>query len=123
MIHLDTHIVSWLYAGKRSKLPRTSWRLIENNELVISPMVLLELEYLQERERSPDPDRVVALIEDTLGLRLSTASHLAVVRAARPLSWCPDPFDRLIVGNAIADGAKLLTADTRISEHFAGAIW
>jgi PIN domain nuclease of toxin-antitoxin system len=109
--------------GKRSKLPPTAWRLIENNDLVVSPMVLLELEYLYERRRSPEPDKVLEMVADTVGLRFSAAPHLAVVQAARSLKWCPDPFDRLIVANAIVDRAKLLTPDGRISEHFAGAVW
>ena len=34
-----------------------------------------------------------------------------MVEAARTFAWTRDPFDRLIVANAIADGVKLLTAD------------
>jgi PIN domain nuclease of toxin-antitoxin system len=37
--------------------------------------------------------------------------------------WTRDPFDRLIVGQAIARGAKLVTKDRLIRRHFRGAVW
>lgn len=38
-------------------------------------------------------------------------------------SWTRDPFDRLIVANAKAAGAPLITKDERIRKHYRRAIW
>jgi PIN domain nuclease of toxin-antitoxin system len=37
--------------------------------------------------------------------------------------WTRDPFDRLLVGHALARGAPLLTKDRLIRRHFRQAIW
>lgn len=83
VIHLDTHVVSWLHEGERGRIPTRTRRRLEREPLSMSPMVELEL----------------------------------------LLSWTRDPFDRLIVANALADGADLVTADERIRQHTDIAVW
>jgi len=51
MIYLDTHVVVWLYAGDKKRFPAAVCKRIEDNELLISPIVLLELQYLKETGR------------------------------------------------------------------------
>ena len=49
MIYLDTHVAVWLYAFGAKKLSKRASVLIErSSKLLISPMVLLELEFLHE---------------------------------------------------------------------------
>ena len=124
MIHLDTHVLIWLFDGRIDLLPDRVQRLIEEGDLVASPMARLELDYLHEVGRL----RVTGapIVEDLgrrMGLALSPASFGDVVAQAAGLSWTRDPFDRLIVGNAMADGCPLLTADGAILEHFGDSSW
>jgi len=43
---------------------------------------------------------------------------------ALPLDWSRDPFDRIIVAQAIANhDAVLLTADAHIRSHYRRAVW
>jgi PIN domain nuclease of toxin-antitoxin system len=123
VVHLDTHVVAWLYADDRDRLRPVRKRLDES-ELVISPMVTLELEYLREigRLRVGGQDIVSDLVA-RIGLRLSTASMAHVVGHAIGLSWTRDPFDRIIVAQAMADGVPLVTKDASIREHFRYAEW
>ena len=87
-------------------------------------MVLFEYEVLMERGRVSEPaEALVDGLADEIGLTMSTASFSAVVARARTLTWTRDPFDRLIVANAMADGARLLTADAMILNNFADAVW
>ena len=87
-------------------------------------MVVLELETLHERGKlRNEPDRVIGILERNAGLRRSPAPLSAVVDAARTFAWTRDPFDRLIVANAMADGVRLLTADEIILRHFNDAVW
>ena len=46
-----------------------------------------------------------------------------VVAAATTFAWTRDVFDRLIVANAMTDGARLLTADQHILDNFRDAVW
>lgn len=87
-------------------------------------MVALELDYMVEIGRATAPAAVVlAELQQSLGVSMSTAPFALVVRHAQPLTWTRDPFDRLIVATALADGADLMTADERIREHLTSAVW
>jgi len=46
-----------------------------------------------------------------------------VVDYALKQSWGRDPFDRLIVANAKAADAPLVTKDERIHQNYLRAIW
>jgi PIN domain nuclease of toxin-antitoxin system len=49
MIYLDTHVVLWLYLRKGEGLSGRARQLIEYEDvIIISPMILLELDYLHE---------------------------------------------------------------------------
>ena len=54
MIHLDTHVVVWLYAGRTDLLSAAAVEAIEEHSMAISPIVLLELEYLHEIGRTTE---------------------------------------------------------------------
>ncbi|MSP60680.1 MAG: PIN domain-containing protein [Myxococcales bacterium] len=117
LIHLDTHLVAWLFAGDRRRL-RPFAAAIEKRTLVYSPMVELELQHLFEIERTTEPaDAVLGALTNSLGLLQSTADFGRVIETARAYSWTRDPFDRVIVATAAVDGAALLTADRSILDH------
>ena len=47
--YLDTHALVWLYAGVVEPFAAASQRVIEAHDLLVSPMALLEIQYLCER--------------------------------------------------------------------------
>ena len=124
MIHLDTHVVVWLYLGRVDLLPAPVSALIEREDIVISPIVLLELQYLRETGRiQSDP---LAMIDDlvrTIELTVSGSAFEEIVREACRHAWTRDPFDRMIVAHAHVDGARLLTKDRTIRRHTRTALW
>lgn len=127
MIHLDTHIVVWLFQGISSKLSRQARGMLSREtDFRVSPLVLMELDHLVEHRRIK-PSSIEAMIrvvaDDFPGLSQSSASFSSVVDKARTIGWTRDPFDRLIVANAMADGARLITADEKIRTHFKDAVW
>lgn len=123
MRHLDTQVVVWLYAGLAHRL-EPARRHIEGHPLLISPMVLLELQYLHEIRRISvaGPD-IVDTLGATMGLRITCEPWSEVARAALALSWTRDPFDRLIVANALVAGVPLVTADETIRANATMAVW
>lgn len=124
MIHLDTHVVLWLYTEQTERIPAGARDRIEVDQVVISPMVRLELTYLHEIGRLTDTsDAVIDALSAALELRDSTAPFASVIRHAMSMTWTRDPFDRVITAHALADGATLLTADETIRAHLATARW
>lgn len=124
MIYLDTHIVVWLYAGLLEKFSQSIKTMLNENEILISPIVRLELEYLYEIERVREPAHVlVADLADRIGLRVCEKDFNAVVSQATKLTWTRDPFDRLIVATAALNDNILISKDQNILEHYPHARW
>ncbi|MFU8788511.1 MAG: type II toxin-antitoxin system VapC family toxin [Methylobacter sp.] len=124
-LYLDTHILVWLYQDGATRLTPLAVRAIEEAEqLLISPMVELELTYLYEISRINCPAlNILDSLRRDIGLETCKQPFAAVVGAALTLDWTRDPFDRLIVAQAAHRASPLLTADQNIREHYSGAIW
>jgi PIN domain nuclease of toxin-antitoxin system len=124
VIHLDTHVVVWLYAGDLRRFSPAARRRLDREELRISPMVALEIQYLHEVGRiSEDAGVVLSDLARKLGLVQAEGDFSAVAAAAMDLGWTRDPFDRLIVAHAALYGAALLTKDRSIRRNYRHAVW
>lgn len=123
VVHLDTHVVMWLFAGDRRRL-KPVWKTLDRSDLVLSPMAVVELQFLYEIGRAKSPaEEVVAALVERVGLRVSDAPFAQVALAAVDQSWTRDPFDRLIVANAAVERKRLVTSDETVRAHYSRAIW
>ena len=124
MLFLDTHILVWLYRGSKEFFSEVAQQELQNNDLVISPIVLLELQYLYEAKKiRPKGDAIFSELQKTIGVRIAQHDGETIARSALPLSWTRDPFDRIIVAHALSQKAKLLTKDRTILRHYPRAVW
>ena len=124
LIYLDTHVVAWLYTGDLGLFPAGVRRWLEEEELLISPMVELELQYLHEVGRTTVPGaEVVAALAAEIGLSRCDLPFEQVIAEAIRTSWTRDPFDRIIVAQAALRRRPLLTKDDSIREHYGEAVW
>jgi len=124
MIHLDTHVVVWLYAGEVDRFPESIRKAMEEDDLCVSPAVVLELQYLREIGRiSADASLILETLAASVGLTVADTPFREVIMEALPESWTRDPFDRLIVAQAKAEKARLLTKDEVILKHYAESFW
>ena len=113
----------WLCTGE-VQLPAKVLGQIERDELRISPAVLMEMRFLQEIERvNIGPDEWMEILRRDFGVAVCGMPFQGVVAKSFALDWTRDPFDRLIVAQAIAGKAKLITKDRSIHKNFAGALW
>ena len=123
-MYLDTHAVVWLYAGETERFSASAVAHIEGNDLRVSPAVLLELQFLKEIKRvSADPMLVFQTLEETIGLQLCRLDFSKVVFGVLSQSWTRDPFDRMIVAQALVRNELLLTKDRMIQENCSVACW
>lgn len=124
VIHLDTHVVVWLFEKRLDRMPPPARTRCDDNELVVSPMVQLELSLMFEIGRITDPaGAIVADLSRRIGLRVADTRFSDIVFEAEAHSWTRDPFDRLIVATAAAAQAPLLTKDRHIRAHYPAAVW
>jgi PIN domain nuclease of toxin-antitoxin system len=124
MIFLDTHVVIWLYAKLLEKISNAAIQQIEDNEVFISQMVRLELQYLFEIGRlTVTPDRLIKDLNKSIGLKVSHMDAEKVFDLSIDYEWTRDVFDRLITAEADAMGSLLVTKDRNILANYEMAIW
>lgn len=125
MLYLDTHAVIWLYEGKTELFTDSGQRHIEQENLLISPFVLLELDYLQEVKKIKQKGKkIVATLGSEIDLRICKLPLSDIINAASHQSWTREPFDRLLVSQCVAKGnEKLLTRDENIRKNYKMALW
>ena len=124
MIYLDTHVLVRLYLGEVDKLGAAARKAIEEHDLRVSPAAVLELEFLHEIGRlKPTASKVVTVLGQEVGLVICELPFRLVVDYALKQNWGRDLFDRLIVANAKAADAPLVTKDERIHRNYLRAVW
>ena len=124
ILHLDTHVIVQLYAGKQGPFPSRARAALDHSRLVYSPVVELEVQYLHEIGRiSVGPEVIFPYLADRIGLAPDDTPYLVVTRKALGLSWTRDPFDRLITSAAMVSDRPLLTRDRTIRDHYSAAFW
>ena len=124
MIYLDTHAVWALSRKELDRFSRRAQHAMEvQDDIRISPIVILEIEFLHEIGRFQVPaERLVDQLSVDIGLRVCDADFGDVVRKAVEERWTRDPFDRLIVAHARLQDAVLITLDTQIHKHYPHAL-
>ncbi|MFT4135275.1 type II toxin-antitoxin system VapC family toxin [Microbacterium sp.] len=117
---LDTHLLLWaayeparLSPGAREEIER------ESNELVFSAASIWEVSIEASLGRADfDADSRVlrrGLLENGYAELAVTGAHGAAVSDLPPLHR--DPFDRILVAQARAEGSTLLTGDTLVAAY------
>ncbi len=122
--YLDTHIVVWLYAGLTDRISDAARQAIEGNDLLISQLVRLELQYLFEIGRiTARPDTIIKNLFTAIGLRVSETPLQQIIDQAIKINWTRDVFDRMLAAESMATGGGFITADVTIKSNFKLAIW
>lgn len=124
MIHVDTHVVIWLYQGRLDVFPSTLQRVLDSRRPLVSPMVRLELALLHEIGRlTVRAEVILEALRDAADLGIAESGFDRVAAVAAGLTWTRDPFDRLIAAHALADDVPLVTRDQTILANCRVARW
>jgi PIN domain nuclease of toxin-antitoxin system len=123
LIFLDTHVAIWLYSGRLDLFKPKVLQLINDNQVCISHIVRLEMEYLNEIGRiNEHPDVIIDALIDEIGLAFSNNSIERIVSQAIHLDFTRDPFDR-IVADAYINNSQLISKDQSIRKNYKYAVW
>lgn len=117
---LDTHLLIWTAAAP-DKLSKKARKLIEDrdNEIAFSAVSIWEIAIkyaLQRPDFNVDPHLVRRGCLDNAMTELAMTSAHAITAASLPPIH-KDPFDRLLIAQAMAEGVTLLTADEAIARY------
>jgi PIN domain nuclease of toxin-antitoxin system len=119
-ILLDTHLLLWA-AGKPQRLSKQARSLIDNpdNELLFSAASLWEVAIkrgLGRKDFQVDARLLRRGLLDNGYVELPIISDHVVATESLP-QLHKDPFDRLLVAQATAEGITLLTTDSLVSQY------
>lgn len=115
---LDTHFLIWILTGVE-RMREYPW-LNDYRPWGISPISLLELQYLAEVGRIElDAGGLLEALELDPRFVLDEPPLIPLIQRALPLTWTRDPFDRLLAAHSIARRVPLCTVDRLLLEHHA----
>ena len=121
---LDTHILLWAAADT---LPRTAAEYIrdESNVLLFSPASIWEVVIKRGLSRDDfdvDPHLLNKGLLDNGYEQLQITAQHTLMTGTMPMIH-KDPFDRILLAQAITEGVSLLTADRIMAEYPAPVIF
>jgi PIN domain nuclease of toxin-antitoxin system len=117
---LDTHLVVWAFDAP-AKLSRSAVALLadDQNELVFSALSIWEAAIksaLQKKDFKVDVRALRRGLLENGYTELPVTSEHAVAVYSLPLIH-KDPFDRLLVAQAVVEGITLLTVDAKVAKY------
>jgi PIN domain nuclease of toxin-antitoxin system len=114
---LDTQIVYWLFYEPQNLPKGARERIVEAQAVFVSSVAVWEIAIkVRIGKMNADPRSIVELLETAGFHELPVFSRHAVLVADLPLHHA-DPFDRLLVAQAISEPLNLLTADTQLMQY------
>ena len=114
---LDTHIVCWHFYGPRN-LPKEARQLMMDAEAVLVSSASIWEMAIKVRigKMNANPRRVVQFMEAAGFKELPVFSRHTVLVSELPMHHS-DPFDRLLIAQAMTEPLHLLTVDAQLRQY------
>lgn len=119
----DTHAALWLLGGD-DRLSRRADSLLTDasNEVLLSSAVVWEVAIKRSLNKLDAPTGFAGLLLDAGAAPLAVSADHA--EAVAELPWHHrDPFDRLLVAQAMLEGATLVSSDERLRAYEVSIEW
>ena len=124
---LDTHAFFW-WSIEPERIPDRVLEACEDgtNDIILSVVSILEMEiktHLGRMELEMPLEELVRLhqTENDLQVLPLEAAHVYALRGLPSLHR--DPFDRLLVAQALVEGARIVSSDSVIADYPAEVLW
>jgi len=120
---IDTHAVLWWLTDSPELTQRARAVIADStNDLLVSSVCVWEIAIKRALGKLEAPEDLLAVIEaEGFGWLPVTPRH-AWVAGALPHHHS-DPFDRLLIAQALTEGLVVLTADQAIGAYGVGVCW
>ncbi|MEH1167059.1 type II toxin-antitoxin system VapC family toxin [Micromonospora sp. CPCC 205539] len=111
---LDTHVALWAITGDQTLGVEFLDRLRHDPDIYLSPVSLWEITIKQSAGKLAGPPDLAERIRD-MGFRELPVTHIHAIAAGRLPPHHRDPFDRMLVAQAISEGLTLASRDGSIA--------
>jgi PIN domain nuclease of toxin-antitoxin system len=124
---LDTCTFLWIASGSKhlSKVAADAF-LNQSNERFLSAASAWEIGIKNAAGRLPlaeRPDIFVPRVREMSGIETLEMDELSALHAAKLPGLHADPFDRMLVAQAIVHGMTILTPDAEIEKYAVRILW
>ena len=124
---LDTHVFLW-YITADPKLPVTFQAAIQDpaNEVYLSAASVWEIavKFSKGALRLPvPPDRLIAAARERYGISSLPIDEESAIHVVKLPALHADPFDRMLVSQAIVHGLTIVTPDPLVTQYPARTMW
>src|ERR1017187_7976258 len=90
--YLDTNVVIFLHSGNVARMTSRAMDRIESSELLISAMVMLELEMLCEKGTLQySASRILSDLNQQIGVSVCQLPMSVIMNSALQIKWTRDP--------------------------------
>jgi len=124
---LDTCTFLWLAGGTTSLSPAAVNGIRDPaNEVYLSAVSVWEIATKYRTRRLPlpePPDRLIPTERDLRGVASLAFDEESALQVLRLPALHRDPFDRMLISQAIAGGLAIVTPDPLISQYPVRIIW
>lgn len=126
-ILLDTCTFLWIVGGGQNLPPRAAALYqSQDNEVFLSAASAWEIAIKHAAGKLPLPVAPQSLVADErerLGVASLAIDEESAMHVARLPDLHRDPFDRLLIAQALVHGLTILTPDPQISQYPARVVW
>src|SRR5579862_2852608 len=124
---VDTCTFLWI-ASESPRLSKTAAAVFldRNNDRYLSAASAWEIAIKHAAGRLPLPERpelLVPRVRDASGITSLDMDEESALHAARLPGLHSDPFDRMLVAQAIVHGMTILTPDSEIDQYAVRTLW
>jgi PIN domain nuclease of toxin-antitoxin system len=111
---LDTHIALWAITGDANLGEEFLDRLRHDPDIFLSPVSLWEITITQAAGKLAGPVDLAEQVRD-MGFRELPVTHAHAIAAGRLPAHHRDPFDRMLVAQAVTERLTLVSRDESIA--------
>ncbi|MFI2712920.1 type II toxin-antitoxin system VapC family toxin [Micromonospora sp. NPDC018662] len=113
---LDTHVALWAIAGEPTLDTEFLDRLRHDPDVFLSPVSLWEITVKQGLGKLAGPPDLAERIRD-MGFQELPVTHAHAICAGRLPPHHRDPFDRMLVAQAVTEHMTLASRDGSIAQY------
>ncbi|MBC6432860.1 type II toxin-antitoxin system VapC family toxin [Nostoc sp. HG1] len=114
---LDTCALIWSLEDNPCLLPEAHQQISDSsNKVFVSAVSVWEIEIKRKKRQLKTPENLIQAIIDTKFSFLSITEYHAVKAASLP-EYHKDPFDRLLIAQAMLEKMVIITSDTIFGKY------